>query len=143
MMIKQNTLKNIVQQSCYMESNTTFLCRQIAAKQLHDHILKLTVIDSGRAKLRGVIGQVSLPLRDFVNETEQQLFKMDLEKEAQENLNSDLGEVLISLLYNETLNRLSVTVIEAKRLKVGYVCFTLPRKRTKSAQSKSQGPDCY
>ncbi|KAL0274874.1 UNVERIFIED_CONTAM: hypothetical protein PYX00_002901 [Menopon gallinae] len=91
---------------------------QIAAKQLHDHILKLTVIDSGRSKLRGVIGQVSLPLRDFVNEPEQQLFKMDLEKEAQESFNSDLGEVLISLLYNETLNRLSVTVIEAKRLKL-------------------------
>ncbi|KAJ4438402.1 hypothetical protein ANN_14347 [Periplaneta americana] len=36
--------------------------------------------------------------------------------EAQESI-SDLGEVLVSLLYNENLHRLSVTVIEARRLK--------------------------
>lgn len=90
---------------------------QVPAKELLDHILKLTVIDSGRTKRRGVIGHVTLPLREFSTETEQKLFKMDLEKEAQENVTSDLGEVLVSLLYNEALNRLSVTVIEAKRLK--------------------------
>lgn len=33
-------------------------------------------------------------------------------------IKSDLGELLISLVYNENLNRLSVTVIEARRLKV-------------------------
>jgi hypothetical protein len=38
-------------------------------------------------------------------------------QEAQESI-SDLGEVLVSLLYNENLHRLSVTVIEARRLKV-------------------------
>lgn len=31
---------------------------------------------------------------------------------------SDLGEMLVSLLYNENLHRLTVTVIEARRLKV-------------------------
>jgi hypothetical protein len=34
---------------------------------------------------------------------------------------ADLGELLVSLLYNENLHRLSVSVIEARRLKVG--CF--------------------
>jgi hypothetical protein len=42
-------------------------------------------------------------------------------QEAQEST-SGLGEVLVSLLYNENLHRLSVTVIEARRLKVR--CFT-------------------
>lgn len=65
-----------------------------------------------------MIGHVLLPLRDFASESEQKLFKMDLEKEAQENVCSSMGELLVSLLYNETLNRLSVTVIEAKRLQV-------------------------
>jgi len=31
---------------------------------------------------------------------------------------SDLGELLVSLLYNENLNRLSVTIIQARRVKV-------------------------
>jgi hypothetical protein len=41
-------------------------------------------------------------------------------QEAHESI-SDLGEVLVSLLYNENLHRLSVTVIEARRLKVSYL----------------------
>lgn len=47
-----------------------------------DHILKLTIIDGGRAKRRGELGHVTFPLRDLDqgDTTEQQLFKMDLEK---------------------------------------------------------------
>jgi hypothetical protein len=41
-------------------------------------------------------------------------------QEAHESI-SDRGELLVSLLYNENLHRLSVTVIEARRLKVSYV----------------------
>lgn len=41
-------------------------------------------------------------------------------QEAQEQL-SDLGELLVSLLYNEHLKRLTATVIEAKRLKVSNI----------------------
>jgi hypothetical protein len=43
-------------------------------------------------------------------------------QEAQESI-SDLGEVLVSLLYNENLHRLSVTVIEARRLKVSKLYY--------------------
>ncbi|XP_069705764.1 synaptotagmin-15-like isoform X2 [Periplaneta americana] len=89
---------------------------QVPSKELADHILKLSVVDAGRTKRRSVIGYVTFPLRDLPAESEQTLYKMDLEKEAQESI-SDLGEVLVSLLYNENLHRLSVTVIEARRLK--------------------------
>ncbi|XP_021915495.1 synaptotagmin-15-like isoform X2 [Zootermopsis nevadensis] len=115
---------------------------QVPSKELTDHVLKLTVIDAGKAKRRGVIGYVTFRLRDLPAENEQILYKMDLEKEAQESI-SDLGEMLVSLLYNENLHRLSVTVIEARRLKLregrsdSYVrvslsqhCRTVKVKRT-------------
>ncbi|PNF43215.1 hypothetical protein B7P43_G15666 [Cryptotermes secundus] len=89
---------------------------QVPSKEMSDHILKLSVIDAGKTKRRNVIGYVTFPLRDLPAENEQTLYKMDLEKEAHESI-SDLGEVLVSLLYNENLHRLSVTVIEARRLK--------------------------
>lgn len=33
-------------------------------------------------------------------------------------MKSDLGDLLLSLVYNENLSRLTATVIEARRLKV-------------------------
>jgi len=55
--------------------------------------------------------------------------KNDMRRELQEAHESisDLGELLVSLLYNENLHRLSVTVIEARRLKVShlYTCAFL------------------
>ncbi|XP_049800212.1 synaptotagmin-15-like, partial [Schistocerca nitens] len=89
---------------------------QVPSKNVSDHILKLTVLDAGRAKRRNVIGHVSLPLRELGTGGEQRLFNMDLEKEAQEQV-SERGELLVSLLYNENLHRLAVTVIEARNLK--------------------------
>ncbi|GLV35098.1 Synaptotagmin 7 [Carabus blaptoides fortunei] len=91
---------------------------QVSAKNMMDHILKLTVIDGGRTKRRAELGHVTFPLRDLElgDNSEQKLFKMDLEKEAQEHI-SDLGELLVSLFYNENLKRLTATVIEARRLK--------------------------
>lgn len=49
---------------------------------MSDHILKLTVIDGGRTKKRDEIGHVTFPLKDLEigDGTEQQLFKLDLEK---------------------------------------------------------------
>lgn len=84
-----------------------------------DHVLKLTLVDSGRPKRRSTIGHTTLGLAEFVSGPEQKLFKMDLEKEVQESVvSSDLGEVLVSLVFNDNLSRLSVTVIQARRLKV-------------------------
>nr|CAI5843505.1 unnamed protein product [Callosobruchus analis] len=57
---------------------------QVSAKDMADHTLKLTVIDAGRAKKKAEIGHVTYPLKDMEigDGTEQQLFKMDLEKVA-------------------------------------------------------------
>ncbi|KAJ8975552.1 hypothetical protein NQ317_004410, partial [Molorchus minor] len=98
--------------------NLPKLEKGVSAKDMSDHILKLTVIDGGRVKKKSEIGYVTYPLKNLEigDGSEQQLFKMDLAKELQE-IKSDLGELLVSMLYNENLNRLSVNVIEAKRLK--------------------------
>lgn len=55
---------------------------QVSAKDMSDHTLKLTVIDSGRQKKKSEIGYVTFPLKELEigDGTEQQLFKMDLEK---------------------------------------------------------------
>lgn len=47
-----------------------------------DHVLKLTVIDGGRPKRKQILGHVTFPLRDLdtADGSEQQLFKLDLEK---------------------------------------------------------------
>lgn len=49
---------------------------------MSDHILKLTVIDGGRTKRKAEIGHITYPLKNLEigDGTEQQLFKMDLEK---------------------------------------------------------------
>ena len=53
---------------------------QVPNKDMADHILKLTVIDAGRTKRRAIIGHVTFPLRELEPDSEQKLFKMDLEK---------------------------------------------------------------
>ncbi|KAK6628287.1 hypothetical protein RUM43_002099 [Polyplax serrata] len=105
----------IKKKTCNPFFDETFIF-QVPAKELLDHLLKLTMIDSGRAKRRGIIGHVFLPLKEFTTETEVKLFKMDLEKKVQENITTHSGELLVSLLYNETLNRLAVTVVEGRNL---------------------------
>lgn len=59
-----------------------FIPFQVSAKDMSDHILKLTVIDAGRTKRKAEIGHITYPLKDLEigDGTEQQLFKMDLEK---------------------------------------------------------------
>jgi hypothetical protein len=55
---------------------------QVSAKDMSDHTLKLTVIDGSRTKRRSEIGHVTFPLKELEigDGTEQQLFKLDLEK---------------------------------------------------------------
>ncbi|CAG9767455.1 unnamed protein product [Ceutorhynchus assimilis] len=130
---------------------------QVSQKDMVDHILKLTVIDAGRTKRHAEIGHVTYPLRELEigDGSEQQLFKMDLAKEPQE-MRSDLGELLVSLLYNENLSRLTATVIEAKRLKFqgdkheAYVRLTLHQhyravkeKRTNISKPSRDGNVCF
>ncbi|XP_026321477.1 synaptotagmin-15-like [Hyposmocoma kahamanoa] len=94
---------------------------QIPPGKLEGLTLKLSVLDAGRVgKGKQLIGHIILPLSELEGvapDEEPQLYKMDIEKDLQE-LPSDLGEVLVSLLYNENLHRLTVTVIEARGLKL-------------------------
>uniref|UniRef100_A0AAR5QAP0 C2 domain-containing protein n=1 Tax=Dendroctonus ponderosae TaxID=77166 RepID=A0AAR5QAP0_DENPD len=130
---------------------------QVSQKDMVDHILKLIVIDGGRAKRFAEIGHVTYPLKELEigDGCEQQLFKMDLVKESYE-MSSDLGELLVSLLYNENLSRLTATVIEARRLKFqgdkheAYVRLTLHQhyravkeKRTNIAKPSREANVCF
>ncbi|XP_060804989.1 synaptotagmin-15 [Amyelois transitella] len=94
---------------------------QIPPGKLEGLTLKLSVLDVGRVgKGKQLIGHVILPLSELEGvapDEEPQLYKMDVEKEIQDPT-SDLGEILVSLLYNENLHRLTVTVIEARGLKL-------------------------
>ncbi|XP_068915104.1 synaptotagmin-15-like isoform X3 [Tenebrio molitor] len=118
---------------------------QVSAKDMSDHTLKLTVIDGSRTKRRSEIGHVTFPLKELEigDGTEQQLFKLDLEKEPQE-IKSNLGELLVSLVYNENLNRLTATVIEARGLHFqgdkheAYVRLTL-NQHYRSVKEKRTG----
>ncbi|XP_024217446.1 synaptotagmin-15 [Halyomorpha halys] len=97
---------------------------QVSEKELADHSLRMTVLDTGRNKKSNVIGHVTFPLRHLATEhpTDQlELLKMDLEKESDGPL-SDLGELLVSLLYNENLHRLTVSVMAARNLKLQEGC---------------------
>ncbi|CAG9564773.1 unnamed protein product [Danaus chrysippus] len=94
---------------------------QIPPGKLETLTLKLSVLDIGRVgKNKQLIGHIILPLSELEGvapDEEPQLYKLDVEKEVQDPT-SDLGEVQVSLLYNENLNRLTVTVIEARSLKL-------------------------
>ncbi|XP_028042011.1 synaptotagmin-15-like [Bombyx mandarina] len=94
---------------------------QIPPGKIDALTLKLSVVDVGRVgKGKQLIGHIILPLSELDGVTpdeEPQLYKLDIEKDLQEPT-SDLGEILVSLLYNENLHRLTVTVIEARGLKL-------------------------
>ncbi|XP_049876513.1 synaptotagmin-15-like [Pectinophora gossypiella] len=94
---------------------------QIPPGKVEGLTLKLSVLDAGRVgKGKQLIGHIILPLSELEGvapDEEPQLYKLDIEKELQEPT-SNLGEVLVSLLYNENLHRLTVTVIEARGLKL-------------------------
>lgn len=94
---------------------------QIPPGKLEALTLKLSIQDVGRVgKSKQLIGHIILPLTELEGvapDEEPQLYKLDIEKDVQDPT-SDLGEILVSLLYNENLNRLTVTVIEARGLKL-------------------------
>ncbi|PZC71271.1 hypothetical protein B5X24_HaOG213731 [Helicoverpa armigera] len=94
---------------------------QIPPGKIESLTLKLSVLDIGRVgKGKQLIGHIILPLTELdgvAPDEEPQLYKLDIEKDLQEPT-SDLGEILVSLLYNENLHRLTVTVIEARGLKL-------------------------
>ncbi|XP_035205424.1 synaptotagmin-15-like, partial [Stegodyphus dumicola] len=91
---------------------------QIPSKNAEERILKATVLDSDRGKRYNLIGHALFPLKEIDLTSDEMVVQWkDLTKDIDDVVPCDVGELLISLCYNENLERLTVTVCEAKGLK--------------------------
>ncbi|KAJ8023079.1 Synaptotagmin-15 [Holothuria leucospilota] len=106
---------------------------QVTFKALQQRTLRLSVFDVDRSKKHRLIGHAMYPLKDLDYETHQKVVMwLDLEKEVNETT-SEMGDIHFSLNYNNTVERLTVVVLEAKGLKMlegfqhvdGYVKVSL------------------
>lgn len=89
---------------------------QIPAKALSERVLKLTVLDNDRGKRHNVIGHVLFPLRDLDPLSGERIVAWrDLETTV-DLAPPDQGELLLGLCYKAGLERLTVTVLEARGL---------------------------
>ncbi|XP_064077572.1 synaptotagmin-9-like [Macrobrachium nipponense] len=89
----------------------------ITAKELEERALKLTFFDVDRDKKHQVIGHVLFMLKDLAPWEGKRMLRRDLEREVSLSPR-DLGQLEVSLCYNNNLERLTVTVGSAKQLKV-------------------------
>lgn len=53
---------------------------QVPSKDLEDHALRMTVVDTGRSKRRAVIGHLTFPLSRLAEASAPAVYKMDLDK---------------------------------------------------------------
>ncbi|XP_071545665.1 synaptotagmin-15-like isoform X2 [Panulirus ornatus] len=90
---------------------------QITAKELEERALKLTFYDVDRDKKHQVIGHVLFLLKDLYPWEGKRMLRRDLEREVSLSPR-ELGQLELSLCYNDNLERLTVTVGDAKQLKV-------------------------
>ncbi|GIY95537.1 hypothetical protein CEXT_380231 [Caerostris extrusa] len=89
------------------------------SKNAEERILKATVLDSDRGKRYNVVGHALFPLKDIDLATDEMSVQWkDLIKDVDTVVPCDAGELLVSLCYNQNLERLTVTVCEAKGLKL-------------------------
>ncbi|XP_068207782.1 synaptotagmin-15-like [Palaemon carinicauda] len=98
-----------------LESYTVPNC--VTAKELDERALKLTFFDVDRDRKHQVIGHVLFLLKDLVPWEGKRMLRRDLEREVSLSPR-DLGQLELSLCYNNNLERLTVTVGSAKQLKV-------------------------
>ncbi|KAK8393943.1 hypothetical protein O3P69_006941 [Scylla paramamosain] len=88
-----------------------------------ERTLRLTVLDGGRPKRQGAtVGHVYCPLGRVLAQPPAEtapVMARDLVKEDECEPRSNLGELLVSLTYNDTLHRLSLTVFQGRGVKVG------------------------
>ncbi|KAJ8318813.1 hypothetical protein KUTeg_003904 [Tegillarca granosa] len=90
---------------------------QVSYRSLQDRVLKFTVFDVDRHKRHNVIGHALYPLKDHDGESNERLVMWrDLDREVAES-GADKGELLVSLSYNNHLERLTVGIFEAKMMK--------------------------
>ncbi|XP_033742643.1 synaptotagmin-15-like isoform X1 [Pecten maximus] len=90
---------------------------QVSTRSLQDRVLKFTVYDVDRHKRHNVIGHALYPLKEHDGESNERLvIWRDLEREVTETV-TNKGELLVSLSYNNHLERLTVGVFEGRALK--------------------------
>ncbi|UYV83169.1 SYT15 [Cordylochernes scorpioides] len=91
--------------------------RQDSRCAIHDRYLKLTVLDNDRGRRHNVLGHAAVGLGDVADGGSAMLWR-DLERDAELGApdRKPPGEVLLSLCYNGGLERLTVTVCEARAL---------------------------
>ncbi|XP_045213417.1 synaptotagmin-15-like isoform X3 [Mercenaria mercenaria] len=88
---------------------------QVSNRNIGDRVLKLTVYDVDRQKKHHVIGHALYPLKDHDCESNERLvIWRDLEREVLETTSELRGELMVSLSYNNHLERLTVGVYEGR-----------------------------
>lgn len=91
---------------------------QVSSKTLSERVLKLTVYDVDRLRRHNVIGHVIYAMKGHNFETNEKcLVLRELESDVPENAVGQLGEVRVSLSYNDHNGRLTVGIFEGKNFK--------------------------
>ncbi|XP_047501454.1 synaptotagmin-15-like isoform X2 [Penaeus chinensis] len=101
----------------------------IPLRCVSERSLRVSVFDGGRHKRQAAIGHVIYPLAQVPADsaaavaasngsTTNNIIVRDLSREDESVPNNDLGEILVSLTFNDNLHRLSITVFQAKGIKV-------------------------
>ncbi|XP_038059537.1 synaptotagmin-15-like [Patiria miniata] len=92
---------------------------QVTFKALQQRTLRLSVYDVDRSKRHKLIGHALYPLKDLDCEAHQKVVMwLDLEKECTETVSSETGDLHFSLNYNDSIDRLTVVMIEGKGIRL-------------------------
>ncbi|KAK0053155.1 synaptotagmin-15 [Biomphalaria pfeifferi] len=106
--------------TCHPKFEETYVF-QVSHRALEERVLKLTVLDVDRHKRHQVIGHALYPLREHDCENNVRLvIWRDLEREVSE-CTANKGEILVSLCYNNHLERLTIGLFETRDM-----CTTPP-----------------
>ncbi|CAL1530169.1 unnamed protein product [Lymnaea stagnalis] len=101
--------------TCHPKFEETYVF-QVSHRALEERVLKLTVLDVDRHKRHQVIGHALYPLREHDCENNVRLvIWRDLEREVSEST-TNKGELLVSMCYNNHLERLTIGLFETRDL---------------------------
>ncbi|CAL4074187.1 unnamed protein product, partial [Meganyctiphanes norvegica] len=95
----------------------------IPLRNICERTLRISVSDGGRSKKHAIIGHILYPLAPLLHPQEQPpiaaVITRDLTRDEDgTEQQSDQGEILVSLTFNDTLHRLTLTVFQAKGVQV-------------------------
>ncbi|XP_054716780.1 synaptotagmin-15-like [Uloborus diversus] len=129
---------------------------QIPAKNLEERTIKATILDSDRGRHYHTIGHAFFSLKDLNTQSSSpEIMWQDLAKDPNAVVPCCAGEMLVSLCYNAHLERLTVTICEAKGIEIpdgqetldSYVKLTflvenrvLKTKKTQAVKKSKSNP---